>query len=258
MHNELPTIIACGLYDSKHKFRNNTVSPKRKVKHYELEFYNTDNGISVVNGNEYLKKYGSVLIGKPGDIRYSYFPLVCKFIRFRTDNPVLISELDNISTFFFPQDAKKTKVLIEEIFHYFYSENKFDRLIANAKLLTLLHHLVNEPRKNVNIITKCRQYVESHYYEDITTADIANSCSVSVSYLYKLFKAELGLTPGDFLLNCRISAAKNMLVNSNLPLNEIAVSCGFNSQSYFSECFKRKCGVSPHSFRKNTSTSYLL
>ncbi|MBR3870491.1 MAG: helix-turn-helix transcriptional regulator [Clostridia bacterium] len=258
MHNELPTIITCGLFDSKNKHRNKTVSAPRNVKHYEFEFYDTDNGISVVNGNEYLKKYGSILIGKPGDVRYSYLPLVCKFIRFRTDDPILIEELNNVSTFFFPQDAKRINAYVEEIFQYFYSENKFDRLMANAKLLTLLHLLVNEPRKNENIISKCRQYVESHYYEDITTADMANTCSVSVSYLYKLFKAELGLTPGDFLLNCRISAAKNMLINSNLPLNEIAVNCGFNSQSYFSECFKRKCGISPHSFRKTTSTSYLL
>ena len=256
MQYELPTIVTCGIYDSNKKHTGKSITLPRVVEHYELDFYDADSGISAINGTEYHKKYGSILFAKPGDTRYSHLPLTCKFIRFKTTSPVLISKLDNIQGFSYAGDPKKTNAMFEEIFRYFCLGNTFDLFIAGAKLLLLINLISKESSSRSNVMSKCSQFVKEHYAEDITIKDISVSCNVSLSYLHKLFKAELGLTPGEYLLNYRLSAAKKLLINSTLPLSEIALSCGFNSQSYFSDCFKRKCGVSPNSFRKNTS--YLL
>jgi transcriptional regulator GlxA family with amidase domain len=63
----------------------------------------------------------------------------------------------------------------------------------------------------------------------------------------------LGQSPHDYLLTRRISAAKGLLIGTDLPLSEVAIRCGFNSQAYFSDCFRRKTGQTPGSFRKNAS-----
>ena len=256
MQYELPTIVTCGVYDSKIKHQGKSVSSPRVVEHYELDFYDADSGISAINGTEYHKKYGSILFAKPGDTRYSHLPLTCKFIRFKTNSPVLISRLDNIQNFSYAGDPKKTNAMFDEVFRYFYSGDVFDSFIAGAKLLLLINLISTGSSNRSNVMSRCSQYVKEHYTDDITIKDIASSCSVSLSYLHKLFKTELNVTPGEYLLNYRIAAAKNLLINTNLPLNEVAVNCGFNSQSYFSDCFKRNCGISPNTFRKNSS--YLL
>lgn len=60
----------------------------------------------------------------------------------------------------------------------------------------------------------------------------------------------LGITPNDFLRNVRLKHAAHLLSNTDMPINQIALSVGFQSPRYFSQYFNKMFGVTPSEYRK--------
>ncbi len=79
----------------------------------------------------------------------------------------------------------------------------------------------------------------------------AEVCQISESSFYQHFKDWAGVSPNEYRINMRISAAKSMLRNSSITIREIAEQVGFPDPYYFSRCFRRAVGVSPRSYRES-------
>lgn len=250
MKHELPIILGAGIFDSKNRFPHNAVTLPRRVTTYELEYFFEDGGISVLNGVKYPIKSGNILFSKPDDIRYSFLPFKCRFIHFSVSDSSLIDAIEKINCFSNNTAYKKIDTIFSSISSLFYSVSNFDNITASAKLISLLHLLAESNEEKTDVITQAQNLIQNNYFDELTTDSIAKTCNISVSYLHKLFKNELNLTPGEYLTNCRISAARDMLINTDMSVNDVAFRCGFSSQSYFSDCFKRKNGISPKDFRK--------
>ena len=71
-------------------------------------------------------------------------------------------------------------------------------------------------------------------------------------YLARLFKKEVGMSIGAYLHECRIQEAKKLLLQAELPINEVAQRVGYDNFSYFSYLFRKRTGVSPNEYRKNS------
>jgi len=71
------------------------------------------------------------------------------------------------------------------------------------------------------------------------------------SILTKKFNTQIGISPKQYILNKRLEYAKELLVNTNASIFEIANSVGFPDQLYFSRIFKIKEKISPSEYRKN-------
>jgi len=80
---------------------------------------------------------------------------------------------------------------------------------------------------------------------------LAKSCGVSYSTLRTAFRVETGRTLGQYHLGLRLEEARRMLVQTDLPITEIAGRTGFCNQKHFSALFKRKTGVAPLAYRRN-------
>lgn len=256
MNQELPTIFSAGLFESEKRFPNLSVTQHRTVKTYELEYFFRSGGTAVINGKAYPIKRGQVLFARPGDVRYSHLPFTCKFLHFTGSYRVLTAVLDSLPSVFPVADPKKAEELMNQIIDHFYSADPFDNLQAQAGIICLVHLLGSRSNEYTSTVTLAQRFIAENFQKPLTTQHIAHSCGVSSSYLHKLFKTVLGTTPGAYLLSCRISVARDLLANTDLPMSEIAFQCGFNSQSYFSDCFKRSVGASPMAFRKESA--YLL
>lgn len=89
------------------------------------------------------------------------------------------------------------------------------------------------------------KYIQFNYFHDVSIDDIAKAVGVSRSHLYRVFMANVGQSPIDYLTSYRISEACYLLKNSQLSIAEIAVSVGFFDQFYFSRVFKKTKGVPP-------------
>ena len=83
-----------------------------------------------------------------------------------------------------------------------------------------------------------------------TVEDLAKDLTISRVQLYRKVKAILGISVSDHINNIRLEKAKELLLNSNQNISEIAYSVGFSSPNYFSTSFKNKYGVSPKEFKK--------
>ena len=82
---------------------------------------------------------------------------------------------------------------------------------------------------------------------------VAENCGFSNPYHFcRIFKQKTGLTPNAYLNRLRIEKAKKLLAktNENMNIKQIADSCGFNDQYYFSRIFKRSEGVSPAHWKR--------
>lgn len=92
------------------------------------------------------------------------------------------------------------------------------------------------------------QYLERNITERITVDDLCSHFNVSRSYLHNLFKREKGTGIIDFFNRMKIDKAKELIRSGNQTLTEIAHYLSFGSLQYFSKCFKKITGMSPHDY----------
>lgn len=91
-------------------------------------------------------------------------------------------------------------------------------------------------------------YMLSHYKEEIRIETLAQIAELHPSYYSQLFKREMGKSPVSFLAQLRMNKAKEMLLQTEKPIREIAADVGFRDEFYFSRRFKETCGYSPTVF----------
>lgn len=87
-------------------------------------------------------------------------------------------------------------------------------------------------------------YIADHYSKPITVDAIAAASHVSASQLYNLFRAQLGKTPHQSLLQYRMEKAVQLLIHQR-PIKQVVNACGFESESGFIRAFKKRYGIPP-------------
>ena len=93
-------------------------------------------------------------------------------------------------------------------------------------------------------------YLKNNYHQDITVEMVARKLYVSPSHLMHLFKAELGKTFNECLIDYRIERAKELLKDKKYKIYEVCEQVGYNDTRYFSQLFKRVTGFSPSEYIK--------
>jgi len=101
------------------------------------------------------------------------------------------------------------------------------------------------------LVIKIIDYLNNNYSEKLTLDILAEKFYISKSTLMYNFNKHMSCTPIDYLLNVRITKAKELLYNTNKNINQIAELCGFSSANYFSLYFKEKEKLSPLNYRKH-------
>lgn len=104
--------------------------------------------------------------------------------------------------------------------------------------------------KRQNDIQKACNYIENNYQKDLTLKEIASSIYLTQYYFANLFKEETGKTAMTYLTEIRMEKAKELLLETNDKICEIAKRVGYNNASYFGQSFKKETGLSPNNFRK--------
>jgi len=101
------------------------------------------------------------------------------------------------------------------------------------------------------IIQEALDYIEQHFCENISLADVADAISISKNYLANLFKKELDITLINYVTNLRIEEAKRLLRQGNLKMYEVAGAVGYNDYAYFSQLFKKHTGVTLSAYKSS-------
>ncbi len=93
-------------------------------------------------------------------------------------------------------------------------------------------------------------YIHAHYPEDISLEQLAEEFCISTSYLSHKFKQVTGFSVTDYIQMTRIRNVQALLINTRIPITEVAAPCGFNCFSQFNRVFRKHVGVSPSAYRK--------
>lgn len=107
----------------------------------------------------------------------------------------------------------------------------------------------NEERSTIDV-GAIREYINTHFHEDIFLEKLADKYVTSPSYLSRLLKRNLGVSFNTYLANIRIARAKQLLESTSKSVNVIAEETGFNSRNTFIRMFKKHEGIIPSEYRR--------
>jgi len=132
-------------------------------------------------------------------------------------------------------------------------------IICKSILNMLITHIIRsktsllfieESREKLNLeCIKIKNYIDSHYSQNITLDFLSNLTYMNKFHLVHTFTKQIGLSPINYAINKRIQEAKNLLATTSYSIRDIASIVGFCNSSYFSQMFKKVTGVTPKNYR---------
>lgn len=232
-------------------------TPLRTVKFYEIELYTTSGNISVINGEKYRQSAGNILISQPGDLRCSIDMFECYCVHFLCSDAEIIKTLNSLPKVFGAYNAERFVQIFKNMLNAHAAKSTAQRFMVQGGIAELLGCILNEAEEEhggkyerfVPAVSAACTFMQNNIENRITLNDISKRVCLSPSFFHSVFKSIKGITPAEYLVRQRITAAKEMLRLNNLSLSEIAVLCGFGSQGYFNYVFKKQTGITPKKYR---------
>lgn len=93
--------------------------------------------------------------------------------------------------------------------------------------------------------------IRKKWNKPLSLNEIASKLNLSYAWFRKNFKRYTGMSPLQYQLQIKLNRAKSLLLEQEIPIKNIAYTCGFESNYYFTRYFKKSTGLSPTKFRKN-------
>lgn len=218
-------------------------------KYHELVYYPKGSGEAVIG--EALFRFS--------DETFTIIPPAVEHNEsYQSDTEALCIIFDSprmLSAAFYTDTGRAVQKIIEELFYEAEKQPYGYQEMLSLKLSEILLHILRL-KNNDSTATKSFEYIinylKDNYQEKINLADCAAQLHISYEYFRHKFKVITGLSPQQYLIESRLSAARGLLKSGNLNCTEIAYRCGFSTSAQFSALFRKRYGVSPLKFRRGT------
>jgi len=215
---------------------------------------NAEKAMELLNDNSYEIIISDIMMpGTDGisftkklrsDLNYSHIPVI--LLSAKTENAVKVQGL-----------LSGADVFIEKPFSISYLKAQILSLLENRKAILEAFNrsplasysvLVNNKSDEL-FLSKLNEEIEKHISdEDFTVESLTEIFNISRSNLQRKLKSISGVTPGDYLRNYRLKRACKLLLETDMRINEVAFSVGFNSPSYFAKVFHKAYNMLPKDF----------
>ena len=262
--NELLNLDAKLLYISEAKYGQDWHSIKHTHHFTELFYITNGSGTVYIDNLEFQVKKNNLIIVNPDtlhtevgypDTNFEYIALGLNRVEFspekRPSANYIIQDISQNKDDIYPL----LKLLLKEVRN---KEENFETVCQ--KLLEVLVIDIIRSTNSKFIITpssmstkECRfieHYIDEHFRDDITLQTLSELTYLNKYYLVHSFKNYKGISPISYLIERRISEAKHLLETTNHTITKVAEMCGFSSQSYFSQIFKKETSYTPNNYRK--------
>ena len=159
---------------------------------------------------------------------------------------------------FKPSDFKIYLSKFEELYKTVLSQSYTKDMDINTGISSILSSLMKDswhPEKSFTSAKKTRmieikKYLDENYKNKISLDMLSNKFNINKYYLTKVFKEQFGVSIMDYLLDIRITEAKNLLRFSSMSAEQIGLLSGIGDVYYFSRVFKKIEGISIREYRK--------
>lgn len=237
--------------------------------HYLIHLVVAGKGVYQVNGAAYQVQGGDLFLAKPNQlITYAadeVEPWEYYWVGFNGACANKLVQQTPFSESAPVHHCKELNAVQEALYNIYLSRGPEPQCEAlmTGYLYIFMANLMKEARaimpnvgsSSSQYVLSAIKYIQFNYSHDISVDDIAKAVGVSRSHLYRVFMANVGQSPIDYLTDYRISEACSLLKSSNLSIAEIAISVGFFDQFYFSRVFKKIKGVPPSKYLAALETS---
>ena len=182
------------------------------------------------------------------DLRTSHIPII--ILTASEDQDSYLKALESGADVFLTKPFS-LKVLIQSIKGLVFNREKLRFYYSNNIANIVNNQDVNFGSSEQKFLRMLNELIDANIDNSIyTVEDLAKDLNISRVQLYRKVKAILGISVSDHINNIRLDKSKELLLNSNQTISEIAYAVGFSSPNYFSTTFKNKYGVSPKEFKK--------
>lgn len=232
---------------------------------HQFLFTEKGRGILIVKDRRYILEKNSLLYLPPG-LPHEYYPengewSTCWMV-FRGDMLTDIMKKMGFERERIAADADLTdfKKLYNRLMGIaadnLHSSKKCSLLIYDAVLLAgdIFDDKNSAGNTGNMIVDKAARYINEHCCADISLNELSELSGVSPQYFGRLFKERLKMRPMEYIARVKVSKAKIMLLDSDMPISRISEKLGYTSPTYFGIVFRKYEGISPSEFRKNRGT----
>lgn len=156
--------------------------------------------------------------------------------------------------FFYENDIDIVSLFNDEMsyetFMYSYNTVESEKKAVQFLLNALNHHTQSKPgNQELGYVERAKTYIMENVGQCLTVKDVADYICLNPEYFTRLFKKETGSNIKDYIIECKLAAAKDYLINSNLPISMVAMELGYSNFSHFTQMFKRSEGITPKEYR---------
>jgi AraC family transcriptional regulator len=102
-----------------------------------------------------------------------------------------------------------------------------------------------------HVLNRVRAKIEANLDADLSLESLAKESGYSRAHFLRMFQAATGFTPHQYVLDLRLRRAQERLKHTNSSIIDVALSCGFSSQSHMTSVFRRHLEITPGEFRRN-------
>jgi AraC-like DNA-binding protein len=159
--------------------------------------------------------------------------------------------------------SEPLETLYNSFFSYLKQGKRIPQKIIELKFREMLLNICSDPKnrdiKNLiytifkNLDGSIKQIMEEQFIYNLKIEEFARLCGKSVSTFKREFKRLYGSTPGKWLLQKRLNFASNLMLNTDLSVQEVCYESGFESDSHFVRSFKNHFGNTPNQWRLSRS-----
>ncbi|MBE5782557.1 MAG: helix-turn-helix transcriptional regulator [Clostridiales bacterium] len=132
-------------------------------------------------------------------------------------------------------------------------------LYANAYIIEALRIVATEKivkeNETTKILNSATEYIALNASATLSVPDVADFVGISPKQLSRIFCKHIGISPGKYIKNCRISRISNFLIFSNLSISDIAETMAYPDYASFVNAFKRAKGCTPTQYRKKIKSN---
>lgn len=129
-------------------------------------------------------------------------------------------------------------------------ENALYQVVERTVQLGGVSHSHQVTTRPDALLGLAKEYIHAHLDSDISLDDISQAAHLSKYHFLRLFRHHFGITPHQYVINCRINAARSAL-DLGASLTEVALRYGFADLSHFNRRFKRIYGMTPHQYQRD-------
>ena len=159
----------------------------------------------------------------------------------------------------------RSNSFIQTLFEQMYCEVRSHESLTDAICQKLLELLILKilHSQQVDVVpatatkmtkecAKIKEYLDTNYAENITLDTLTKLTHMNKYYISHSFAKYTGLSPIQYLNEIRLQTACHLLQKTDFPIADIASATGFSSQSYFTQAFHKKHGITPIKYRQNS------